>query len=821
MTIRRGTLRLGVPLLLAAAAPLYAQFQTYGCPGGPQGNLLNGFTAGTSNDSQICLEGNFIPTVTYNVTLTSPLTSVTISSIQPQSNVLLELTVSIGFYATVSTPGQPDPVTISIGAPQVGPTASQTGTFQINPPLQSGGPVFVSAVNSPVSWTLFTDGTAPYQDEFSVGSVPNGMAIFPSSGQTWGGTPSQTGVFQFTVVPTDGWGNEISDTLSAYIVPKPQLTSLSQTSATVGSGNISLTINGSGFVGPITVGATPEPGSSVLWTQGGNTVALTPSKYSANQLTVTLPSSLFTATGVWALVVVNPGPSGSNGLPFDVTPSITGLSSYIRTAGTSAFPLGVTGTGFVSGSVVKMNGTSLPTTFLNATSLTAIFPTDSTVGPVTVTVLNPDGTLSPQAFLTIAPQPTLSGLSPASVTAGGSSFQLTATGAHYQSGMAIVFNSIPLSTSLVANQQNNQLTAVVPASLIASGGTALVWVATLDGYTTAPLYFTVVTSVPPLQLLTFSPLPAGVVNTAYSDTFAATGGVSPYTFAVIAGALPAGLQLSAAGTLSGTPTAVGPAQFTVQLTDSNGAQVARDFSVNIAPQPLTLTTPPLANTLQNSPISIQFAGSGGVPPYTFVEFGALPPGTQISSGGLLSGTPTQAGTYPFLLFLDDSTGASTSKKYSLSVAPPGLLITPPSPLPSGQINVPYTTQLAATGGAGAPYTWYAAGLPSGLTMANNSGLIAGIPRAAGTFTLSVTVTDYFGATVTQNYTLVIASATVTLTTGSLANGAVGSSYSAAVSASGGSGTYTFTATGLPPGLTMASNGTLSGTRPRPARIPSP
>jgi len=72
------------------------------------------------------------------------------------------------------------------------------------------------------------------------------------------------------------------------------------------------------------------------------------------------------------------------------------------------------------------------------------------------------------------------------------------------------------------------------------------------------------------------------------------------------------------------------------------------------------------------------------------------------------------------------------------------------------------------------------------------------------------VGDSGGQMVTQNYTLVIASSTLTVT-GSLPNGAAGSSYSANLAASGGSAPYTFTATGLPAGVTVAPNGIFSGT----------
>jgi len=93
-----------------------------------------------------------------------------------------------------------------------------------------------------------------------------------------------------------------------YITPKPQITATNPTFTVVGTAT-SVSIDGSGFVLPTTVNQTPYPGSSVLFTQGSssNTVTLTPTSFSANQLTVNLPANLLTTTGSYAFVVVNPG----------------------------------------------------------------------------------------------------------------------------------------------------------------------------------------------------------------------------------------------------------------------------------------------------------------------------------------------------------------------------------------------------------------------------------------------------------------------------------------------------------------------------------
>jgi CHRD domain-containing protein/putative Ig domain-containing protein len=73
----------------------------------------------------------------------------------------------------------------------------------------------------------------------------------------------------------------------------------------------------------------------------------------------------------------------------------------------------------------------------------------------------------------------------------------------------------------------------------------------------------------------------GSIGTAYSQSLVATGGTSPYTWAVTIGTLPAGLTLSTAGVISGTPTAAGTSSFTVRVTDSAAATATMALSINI------------------------------------------------------------------------------------------------------------------------------------------------------------------------------------------------------------------------------------------------
>src|SRR5262249_10843973 len=66
--------------------------------------------------------------------------------------------------------------------------------------------------------------------------------------------------------------------------------------------------------------------------------------------------------------------------------------------------------------------------------------------------------------------------------------------------------------------------------------------------------------------ITTTALPGARVGVAYSATLTATGGTPPYTWSIASGTLPAGLTLTSAGVISGTPTAIGTSSFTVKVT---------------------------------------------------------------------------------------------------------------------------------------------------------------------------------------------------------------------------------------------------------------
>jgi hypothetical protein len=254
---------------------------------------------------------------------------------------------------------------------------------------------------------------------------------------------------------------------------------------------------------------------------------------------------------------------------------------------------------------------------------------------------------------------------------------------------------------------------------------------------------------PPLAIATTS-LPAGVVGTAYSQTLAATGGKTPYTWSVPPGTLPRGLSLSPAGIITGTPTMAGNFNFTVTVVDSSSPaqnSVSAPFSIQVnAPKPpVSIITTSLPAGVVSTAYSQTLGATGGTTPYTWsVPSGTLPPGLSLSAAGVIAGSPTTAGTFSFTVKVTDSSSPAQTATAAFSIQispakPPVSIIT--ALLGPGTVGAAYSQTLAATGGT-TPYSWSVSTgpLPTGLSL-SAAGVITGTPTTAGTFDFTVKVTD--------------------------------------------------------------------------------
>ena len=183
---------------------------------------------------------------------------------------------------------------------------------------------------------------------------------------------------------------------------------------------------------------------------------------------------------------------------------------------------------------------------------------------------------------------------------------------------------------------------------------------------------------PPVTPITITTLTlnGGTVKTTYNVTLAATGGSGTYTWSLSSGSnLPAGLALSAAGVISGTPTTAGLNSFSVDVQDSETSPQTASASLKLAISGgnLAITAPlPVAGQVGVS-YSFQLSAQGGVPPYTWstVDNTTLPAGLSLSAGGLLTGTPTAAGNSTVDFQVTDSANISLSQNVPMTINPAG------------------------------------------------------------------------------------------------------------------------------------------------------
>ena len=289
--------------------------------------------------------------------------------------------------------------------------------------------------------------------------------------------------------------------------------------------------------------------------------------------------------------------------------------------------------------------------------------------------------------------------------------------------------------------------------------------------------------------------------------------------------MPTGMALSSSGVLSGTPTGTGIYFLQVGVTDSAaGTPVAATYTVTITAPTITVSTQGLVPGVETVMYpTVTLTATGGKKLYTWSVSG-LAPGLVLSPAGVLSGTPTTAGAYtPVFTATDSSTPgvASAATTIPLNVLLSGMTITTQS-LPNGVVNVPYVSTTLQQQGGTAPITWSSVGLPAGLSL-TTAGVLSGTPTAAGAANIIVSVTDSSAAPKMATFMYVVnIAAPVSISTAALPGGSQSVTYPAlAMQAAGGTPPYTWTASGLPLGMTMSSTGVLSGVPAVPFYLPLP
>jgi hypothetical protein len=506
------------------------------------------------------------------------------------------------------------------------------------------------------------------------------------------------------------------------------------------------------------------------------------------------PSSILTVNyGNPPAITNGPPPGGTAGTPYSFSYAATG-DPTITFSDTGALPTGLT----LSNAGVLSGTPSTPGTFTG--TVRAVNTYGSTPQNYSIVIACPPITVVPPTITNPAAAAAYSTTFSASGMSGAYTFDVSA-GA--------------LPTGLTLNGATGELSGTPRAS----GAFTFTIRARHNTYTCEGTQAYSINVAPPTLSLAPASLPAGTAGAAYSQPVTASGGNTPYSYAVTSGALPAGLNLSAVGLLSGTPTASGSFTFEVTATDSTTptASVARSYTLSVAAPVITLAPTSLTAGTAAVAYNATIAASGGTATYSYsIGSGALPAGLSLSAAGAITGTPTASGSFTFSVTATDSTtpAGSGSQSYTLVIGVPVITLAPTS-LTGGTAAVAYNATITASGGNGAySYSIGSGALPAGLSL-STAGAITGTPTASGSFTFSVTATDSTtpAGSGSQSYTLVIGAPVITLAPTTLTGGTAAVAYNATITASGGNGAYSYSigSGALPAGLSLSTAGALSGT----------
>jgi hypothetical protein len=257
----------------------------------------------------------------------------------------------------------------------------------------------------------------------------------------------------------------------------------------------------------------------------------------------------------------------------------------------------------------------------------------------------------------------------------------------------------------------------------------------------ARLVLRVLPTTGPLEITTHA-LPPVIrsANAVYAATLAAAGGVKPYTWKVIQGALPAGISFSPQGVFSGAarvgvPTGEIALIFEVRDAVGNMDEAAIKLKV-VEAGALVITTPPaLPDCLINSDYTADFvagsAGDGSVPvagPLTWtLVAGRLPDGVSLSTRqdrAIISGKPVEVGSFSFTLEVVDSKGRFDSTEFAFRVLPTRFKLQLSAGPDAYFAGDSVELSLSAPGASDVRFQRFSGLLPPGLTL-SESGAITG------------------------------------------------------------------------------------------------
>ncbi len=322
-------------------------------------------------------------------------------------------------------------------------------------------------------------------------------------------------------------------------------------------------------------------------------------------------------------------------------------------------------------------------------------------------------------------------------------------------------------------------------------------------------------------------LPDANLGLPYFVQLQGQGGIGPYTFTLADPAsLAAGLSLSMAGILSGTPTQKGA--FTVLFgVQANGRAVvvARSLRVSPVTGSLAINANALPAPTRSVPYNATLGAAGGAGDYRFqIVSGILPVGLSLTSLGVITGTPTDAlGTSrTFVVRVTDLIGNVDERAFTVTIVDASPFTIRTRDLADALLGSEYLESVVVVNPGGAPVSvpvkWsvIAGELPTGLALEPSQGdtlIVSGTPTRPGRFHFTLEAVDGQGRTDAVTYFVFVAPGTVTSTVTGPSLVLPGDVVTLAFHATPlPEGTRWFWREGqLPPGLVFADDGTVTGT----------
>jgi hypothetical protein len=679
--------------------------------------------------------------------------------------------------ANTNTSTQSFTLTVTATGPSI--TSASSATFAEN----AAGTFSVTATG---------DGPIGFSE---VGPLPTGVSL--GTDGTLSGTPADgtAGTYPITITATDANTATATQSFTLTVTATgPSITSASSISfAENAAGTFSVTATGDTPITFTEVG--PLPSGVSLGTDG--TLAGTPATGTAGSYPITITATdanSNTATQAFALTVAASVPVFTSAASTTLTENTAGTFSVTATGDA---PISFTETGGLpSGVSLGSDGTLAGT------------PAFGSAGsyPITVTATDANTNTSTQAFtLTV----TTSG--PVFSSAASTSFSETNAGTFAVSangdGPISYTEGGPLPSGV--SLATNGTLAGTPA--FGSAGSYPITITATDANAkTATQAFT-------LTVTTSGPVFTSAASTSFSETgggtFAvAANGDGPISYTET-GSLPSGVSLATNGTLAGTPGfgSAGTYPITITATDANSNTSTQSFTLTVTVSGPAFTSAASTSFSENIAGTFAVAASGDGP-ITYTKTGTLPSGVTLASNGTLAGTPAfgSAASYPITITATDANAKTATQTFTLTVTASGPAFTSAA---STSFTETHAGTFAVTANGDGPISYTETGsLPSGVTLASN-GTLAGTPAfgSAPTYPITITATDANAKTATQAFTLTVTSSGPVFTSATSTTFTATNAGTFAVTANGDT-PITFTETGtLPSGVTLATNGTLSGT----------